>query len=185
MLEIYAAQGKLYPTALRYFNACGAHESGEIGEDHDPETHLIPNLVRAALGQTEGKPFPLFGNDFPTRDGTCVRDYIHVQDLASAHLLALGAQLNHQSKQDKPAFEAYNVATGQGRSNLEVLRAVEEVTGTTINKEIKGRREGDPAELVANSEKIQKELGWKPRFLSITDIVRTAVNWHKKHPNGY
>ncbi|HJW83654.1 MAG TPA: GDP-mannose 4,6-dehydratase, partial [Anaerolineae bacterium] len=149
--------------------------TGQRGEDHRPEWHLIPIILQAALGQRE--KLIVFGNDYPTSDGTCIRDYIHVTDLAQAHILALGA-LEQGSR-------TYNLGNGNGYSIMEVIRTAEEVTGKQIGYEIGARRPGDPAVLVAGSEKIKRELGWKPRFGSLRDIIATAWEWHRTHPNGY
>ncbi|HKZ84778.1 MAG TPA: UDP-glucose 4-epimerase GalE [Anaerolineae bacterium] len=160
---------------LRYFNASGASPTGQRGEDHEPETHLIPIILQVALGQRE--KLIVFGSDYPTPDGTCIRDYVHVNDLAQAHILALQA-LDQGSR-------TYNLGNGNGYSNLEVLQTAEAVTGRKIAWEFGPRRPGDPAVLVASSERIQRELGWKPRFGSLRDIISTAWEWHRAHPNGY
>ena len=160
---------------LRYFNAAGADPEGRLGEDHRPETHLIPLVIDAALGRRPA--LDVFGNDFPTPDGTCVRDYVHVSDLAQAHLAAL-SRLDHGSV-------AYNLGTGHGHSVLEVIRAVERVSGRAVPHRIVGRRAGDPPVLVASSTLIEREAGWKPRFQSLDDIVATALAWRERHPNGY
>lgn len=162
--------------ALRYFNASGATADGSIGEDHAPETHLIPLIIQAATGQRPH--IEIFGTDYPTPDGTCIRDYIHVDDLAEAHLLAL---LHLQPG----VVLKYNLGIGRGYSVREVIRAVEEVTGKKVPVKEGPRRPGDPPTLVASSAKIQRELGWKPRFTDIKAIVQTAWNWHKSHPKGY
>jgi UDP-glucose-4-epimerase GalE len=162
--------------ALRYFNASGAHADGSIGEDHTPETHLIPLVIQAILGQR--RHIEIFGTDYPTPDGTCVRDYIHVDDLASAHLLAL------EKLQPGQALR-YNLGIGRGYSVREVIQAVEAVTGKKVPIKEGPRRAGDPPELVASSDKVRKELGWTPRYTDIKAIVETAWNWHKSHPKGY
>ncbi len=162
--------------ALRYFNASGAHAGGSIGEDHTPETHLIPLIIQAAMGQRPH--IEIFGTDYATPDGTCVRDYIHVDDLASAHLLAL------EKLQPGQAMR-YNLGIGRGYSVREVIAAVEAVTGKKVPIKEGPRRAGDPPVLVASSDKIQKELGWKPRYTDIKALVETAWNWHKAHPKGY
>jgi UDP-glucose-4-epimerase GalE len=162
--------------ALRYFNASGAHPSGEIGEDHAPETHLIPLVIQAAMGKRPH--IEIFGTDYPTLDGTCIRDYIHVDDLASAHLLAL--EKLHPGQQMH-----YNLGIGRGYSVREVIAAVEKVTGKNVPVKEGPRRAGDPPELVASSQKIQKELGWKPHYTDIHAIVETAWKWHQAHPKGY
>lgn len=162
--------------ALRYFNAAGAHPDGSIGEDHDPETHLIPIVLQTALGQRES--ISIYGSDYPTPDGTCVRDYIHVDDLGSAHLKAL--QLL------KPGMNLQlNLGTGKGYSVQEVIEACRRVTGCPIPAVQADRRAGDPAELVADSRSAQQVLDWKPQYTNIEDIVRTAWNWHQSHPRGY
>lgn len=162
--------------ALRYFNASGAHPDGSIGEDHTPETHLIPLVIQAAVGQRPH--IEIFGTDYPTPDRTCVRDYIHVCDLAEAHLLALEKLQPSQQLH-------YNLGIGRGYSVREVIAAVEAVTGKKVPIKEGPRRAGDPPVLVASSDKIQKELGWKPRYTDIKAIVETAWNWHKAHPKGY
>jgi UDP-glucose 4-epimerase len=158
---------------LRYFNAAGA--SVARGEDHHPEYHLIPIVLNVALGNRE--QVVIFGNDYPTRDGTCVRDYIHVIDLAQAHILALGA-LDQGSR-------VYNLGNGEGFTVKEVIEAAREMTGHPIPAEIGPRRPGDPAVLIASSDKIQRELGWKPQFPSLRDIIGSAWKWHQAHPDGY
>jgi UDP-glucose 4-epimerase len=159
--------------ALRYFNAAGA--TAERGEDHSPETHLIPLVLQVALGQRE--QIQVYGNDYPTRDGTCVRDYIHVTDLAQAHILALRA-LDEGSR-------TYNLGNGQGYTVREVIETARQVTGHPIPAVDGPRRPGDPPELVASSDKIRRELGWRPRFPDLYDIVQSAWNWHRTHPTGY
>ena len=156
--------------ALRYFNACGAEPGSGLGEEHEPETHLIPLLFRAV---ETGKPVSIFGTDYPTPDGTCVRDYIHVSDLAQAHIAAV------QSLLEGGESGIYNVGTGSGKSVLEVMKAVEEVTGKSVPHVIAPRREGDPAELVADSSRLQSRFGWRPQYTEIRDIVRTAWEFHQ------
>jgi UDP-glucose 4-epimerase len=158
---------------LRYFNAAGATE--RHGEDHDPELHLIPLVLKVALGQRES--LSLFGDDYPTPDGTCIRDYIHVEDLIDAHVRALEA-LDQGNR-------VYNLGNGRGFSVREVIAAAEKVTGRHIRAQISPRRPGDPAVLVASSEKIRAELGWNPRHPDILAIVRSAWSWHQRHPRGY
>jgi UDP-glucose 4-epimerase len=160
---------------LRYFNAAGASPSGKRGEDHDPETHLIPITLQVALGQRE--KIVIYGDDYPTRDGTCVRDYIHVIDLAQAHILALQA-LDEGSR-------AYNLGNGQGFTVKEVVETCREVTGHPIPAEIGPRRPGDAATTIASSEKIRRELGWEPQYPDLRTIVEHAWNWHRTHPHGY
>lgn len=159
--------------ALRYFNAAGA--STRYGEDHDPETHLIPLVLQVALGQRE--KIYIFGDDYPTRDGSCVRDYVHVIDLAQAHILALHA-LDQESRR-------YNLGNGQGFSVKEVIEVAREVTGHPIPAEVTERRPGDPAVLIAGSETIREELGWTPQYPALRDIIETAWQWHRVHPHGY
>jgi UDP-glucose 4-epimerase len=157
--------------ALRYFNAAGASE--KFGEDHRVETHLIPNVLQVALGQ---KPeVAIFGTDYETPDGTCIRDYIHILDLARAHILALGSKKN----------DFYNLGTGGGSSVREVIDTAGKITGRKINVVEKPRRPGDPPRLIASSEKIQRELGWKPQFQSLDAIIESAWKWHQKFPTGY
>jgi UDP-glucose-4-epimerase GalE len=162
--------------ALRYFNASGAHADGSIGEDHDPETHIIPLVIFAAMGRRPH--IEVFGTDYPTPDGTCIRDYIHVDDLAEAHLLAL-------EKLQPARGMRYNLGIGRGYSVREVIRTVEEVTGKRVPVKEGPRRPGDPPVLVASSEKVQRELGWQPRYTELRAIVETAWNWHSKNPRGY
>ena len=162
--------------ALRYFNAAGAHPSGEIGEDHDPEIHLIPLAIRAANGAA---PLKVFGQDYPTPDGTCLRDYIHVCDLADAHLRALA------SLESGAASAAYNVGTGTAHSVQSVIDTVSRVVGRKVAWEPAPRRAGDPAELRASSELAQRELVWQPRYADLETIVRHAWQWHSTHPRGY
>ena len=165
----------LRSACLRYFNAAGADANGRAGEDHSPESHLIPLVIDAALGRRP--EIAVFGTDYPTPDGTCIRDYIHVEDLADAHIRALGA-LDGRSV-------TYNLGTGHGNSVLEVLRSVERVGGRKVPVRLEGRRAGDPAVLVASSKLIQAETGWSPRYTSLDDIVRTAWAWREAHPYGY
>lgn len=165
----------LRSACLRYFNAAGSDLKGRAGEDHRPETHLIPRAIDALLRRQP--PLKLFGTDYPTRDGTCIRDYIHVADLAQAHIKALEV-LDKQSV-------AYNLGTGHGFSNLEVIKTIEHVSGETLPWEKSSRREGDPATLVADSQKLQNETGWKPQFGDLETIVRSALHWRMKHPHGY
>lgn len=163
--------------ALRYFNAAGAHISGKIGEDHNPETHLIPIILQTALGQRE-KMF-IFGDDYDTPDGTCVRDYIHVTDLADAHIKALEKLFRTNES------GIYNLGNGKGFSVKEVIEKAKKITGKDFKVEIEARRSGDPSTLIASSEKAIKELGWRPKFNTLDKIIETAWNWHKDHKNGY
>jgi UDP-glucose 4-epimerase len=160
--------------ALRYFNACGA-VSRELGEDHDPETHLIPLTLEVALGKRE--KITIYGDDYDTPDGTCIRDYVHVLDLAQAHILALRAIGN--------GSRTYNLGNGRGFSVREVIETAREVTGHPIPEQVGPRREGDPAVLVADSEKIKQELGWQPHFTTLHSIIASAWEWHQAHPNGF
>ena len=162
--------------ALRYFNAAGAHPDGTIGEDHDPESHLIPVVLQVALGQREH--ITIFGNDFDTPDGTCLRDYIHVDDLASAHLRAL--ELIEPGK-----GICANLGTGRGTSVQEIVEACREITGHPIPTIMGDRRAGDPAELVADNRLAKKLLDWAPKYDSVDAIVETAWKWHQSHPNGF
>ncbi|MCB0217617.1 MAG: UDP-glucose 4-epimerase GalE [Chloroflexi bacterium] len=159
---------------LRYFNAFG--DLPEVGEDHDPETHLIPLVLQVALGQREA--ITVFGDDYPTPDGTCVRDYIHVVDLASAHILAMASL-------DRLGSRHYNLGNGQGFSVMEVIEACRRVTGHPIPHRLGARRPGDPATLIAGSEAIRRELGWQPRYPELEQIVTSAWDWHRRHPRGY
>lgn len=161
----------LQPVFLRYFNACGATE--KYGEDHEPETHLIPNVLKVALGQAAA--VPVFGDDYATPDGTCIRDYIHIVDLARAHILAL----------EKDVAGPFNLGTGTGFSVKQVVETCREVTGHPIPVEMSPRRAGDPACLVAGAAKAKDILGWKPQYPDLKTIVQHAWNWHRAHPRGY
>lgn len=171
VLEWYHKSHELSYVALRYFNASGAALDGSIGETHQPETHIIPNAIKAALAST---PFTLFGNDYPTKDGTCIRDYIHVLDLAEAHVLALQKILN-----DNGEYK-FNVGTGSGYSNKEVIDMVQKVSEKTIDVKIEPRRGGDPNELIADVSRIKSELGFTPRYSDLETIVSSAWKWHSK-----
>lgn len=166
----------LSSVALRYFNAAGADPEGGIGEAHEPETHLIPNVLKAALGQGAG--LRVFGADYPTRDGTCTRDYVHVNDLASAHLLAL------QYMQSNPGAHVFNLGNGQGFTVLEVIEAARRVTGSNIEFVQEARRAGDPAVLVASSDRARQVLGWQPTFTDLGEIIETAWRWHQAPAYG-
>lgn len=170
------AHGLRY-VSLRYFNACGASE--KYGEDHRPETHLIPIVLQVALGKRER--VSVFGGDYPTRDGSCIRDYIHVLDLAQAHILALNALADDPALKEK----IYNLGNGEGFSVLELIRVAEQVTGKQIPFNLAARRPGDPAVLIASSENIRRELGWTPRYPQLEAIIKSAWRWHRKHPEGY
>jgi UDP-glucose-4-epimerase GalE len=175
-LADYAAAYGFGFAALRYFNAAGASPAGDIGEDHDPETHLIPLVLQAALGRRPA--IQIFGTDYPTPDGTCIRDYIHVDDLADAHLLALEAL-------GPGKHLRLNLGTGRGYSVREVVRVAEEVTGRKVPVQEATRRPGDPPVLVAAADRSQKELGWRPHYADLRPVVETAWNWHRAHPGGY
>lgn len=163
--------------SLRYFNVAGAHVSGIIGEDHNPETHLIPLILQVPLGKRDF--ISIFGDDYDTRDGTCVRDYIHVSDLADAHILAVNKL--------REGFNSniYNLGSGNGFTVKEMIEAARLVTGHSIPAKVCERRTGDPAKLVASSEKARRELGWQPKFENIEAMIDSAWNWHKSHPNGF
>jgi UDP-glucose-4-epimerase GalE len=161
---------------LRYFNAAGADPDGIIGEDHDPEVHLIPRAIDAILG---AEPLSIFGDDYPTPDGTCLRDYVHVVDLADAHLLALGHLAAGGTSR------AYNLGIGQPFSVRQVLQAVEDVAGQPVPHTMGPRRPGDPAILYASADRIRRELGWRPAFIDLRAIVDTAWQWRRRHPGGY
>lgn len=177
ILEAYEKAYGLRFISLRYFNAAGADPEAGIGEDHHPESHLIPIVLQVALGKRKG--LELYGTDYPTPDGTCIRDYIHVTDLSLAHLLALEALFQGGDS------SFYNLGNGEGYSNREVIKTVEKVTGREIPVTESPRRPGDPAVLVASSAAIRERLGWAPDYPELEQIVETAWEWHRKHPNGY
>lgn len=162
---------------LRYFNACGADPDGRIGEDHHPETHLIPLVLQTAAKQRE--KIVVFGSDYPTPDGTCIRDYVHVCDLADAHCLALKYLISGGES------DIFNLGNGKGFSVSEIIKAAENVTGEKIKCSVEGRRAGDPARLVATGEKAKKVLGWEPKHTDIRDILSTAWLWHSENPDGF
>lgn len=174
--DLSAADRDFSFVALRYFNVAGAAADGTLGEDHEPETHLIPVVLQAALGKRE--KVTVFGDDYPTPDGACVRDYIHVEDLCAAHIVAMQALRPGDAR-------FYNLGIGRGYSVKEVIDAAEQVTGRPIPVEIGPRRPGDPAVLYADASKIKNELGWSARYTEIRPIVATAWNWFQKHPDGY
>ena len=176
MIDDYSTAYGLDYTLLRYFNACGADPSGEFGEYHDPETHIIPLLLEVALGKRE--KFVIFGDDYPTPDGTCVRDYVHIEDLANAHRLAIEAT----TKGTKGVF---NIGIGNGQTVLEVIKACERVTGKSLATEMGTRRAGDPVALVSDPAKLRRVLGWEPQYKTIDSIVETAWAWHQANPDGY
>ena len=163
--------------SLRYFNACGAHKSGEIGEAHNPETHLIPLILQVPNGKREA--ISIFGTDYPTKDGTCVRDYIHVTDLAQAHILAVKYLMEGNES------DIFNLGNGIGFTVKEVIETAKEVTQKPIKAVEEGRRAGDPAVLIASSEKAKKVLGWKPEHADLHEIIESAWRWHSTHPEGY
>lgn len=177
ILEDFREAYGLASVSLRYFNAAGADPDGELGEDHDPETHLIPLVLQTALGQRPS--IDIFGDDYPTKDGTCIRDYIHVEDLAQAHLIGLERLLNGE------AGGQYNLGNGEGHSVREVIEMARRVTGRPILARVGQRRRGDPAVLVSSSEKAIRQLGWRPRFPGLEAVIETAWNWHKANPEGY
>jgi UDP-glucose 4-epimerase len=177
MLQWYDIAYGIRSISLRYFNAAGADPEGRIGEDHNPEEHLIPVALLAALGRRE--KLSIFGTDWPTPDGTCIRDYVHVCDLAEAHHLALNA-LRHGAR-----TTAYNLGNGHGFSVKEVVAVVQKVTGHTVPIQAVARRPGDPARLVASSARIRKELGWRPSYPDLEVIVSHAWKWYQTHPGGY
>jgi UDP-glucose 4-epimerase len=161
---------------LRYFNACGAHPDGHLGEDHQPETHLIPLTLQVALGQREH--LTIYGHDYNTPDGTCIRDYIHVQDLADAHILAFNAISDGKSRM-------YNLGSGSGYSVKEIVEVARLITGHPIPIVCGVRRAGDLPKLIADSSKIKQELGWTPKYDNIQQIIETAWKWHSLHPHGF
>jgi UDP-glucose 4-epimerase len=176
MLEGFAGAYNMGFVALRYFNVAGAHPSGEVGEAHHPETHIIPIVLQVAAGKRAG--VKIFGDDYETPDGTCVRDYIHVMDLADAHVRALGAIEPGRAK-------AFNLGNGEGFSVSQVIETCRKVTGHPIPAELAPRRPGDPAKLVASSTKARDELSWRPKYPDLTTIVQHAWQWHRSHPDGY
>ena len=176
MRRVGAAHGVKF-VSLRYFNACGAIEDASIGEDHHPESHLIPLVLQVPLGKREH--ITIFGDDYPTPDGTCIRDYIHVVDLAAAHVCALNYLRNGGES------DFFNLGSGRGFSVKEIISTAEKVTAQKINVKLGSRRAGDPARLIASSDKAKKFLNWTPRFDDIEKIISTAWNWHRTHPNGF
>lgn len=176
MLQWLSSATPLRAISLRYFNACGAALDGSHGEDHPDEPHIIPLALRAAL---RGTPFYIFGNDYRTPDGTCIRDYIHIVDLCDAHLRALDALTRGHNT------DAYNVGTGYGYSNREIAETAQRITGINFEIRYGPRRPGDPDELVADSTRLQKEFGWTPRYSDLDTIIGSAWQWHRTHPNGY
>jgi UDP-glucose 4-epimerase len=182
MLRDFAHAYGMRFAALRYFNAAGADPDGEIGEGHYPETHLIPLALDAASGR--GAPLKVFGEDYPTPDGTCIRDYVHTDDLAQAHQLAIEAT-HAPTATTAGTADVFNIGTGNGQSVFEIIKACEQVTGQKIAIKIADRRPGDPPALVAEPAKLKSKLGWKPQYTDIVKTVETAWKWHKANPNGY
>lgn len=176
MLSWYDKIYNLRSISLRYFNAAGASLDGQFGEDHKEETHILPLAIKAALTK---RPFTLYSTDYQTKDGSCIRDYVHVVDLCRAHLLALDALLKDHKT------DAFNIGPGIGFSNKEVIETIKKVTGIDFKVEIGERRAGDADELIADVSKIKKELGWQPKYSDLATIVKTAWAWHKTHPQGY
>jgi len=175
ILHWYGRAYGLKFTSLRYFNAAGASE--HFGEDHNPETHLIPNILKVALGQSS--EVPVFGSDYPTKDGSCIRDYVHVLDIAKAHILSLEYIEKHTGNR------AYNLGNNKGYSVLEVIETARQVTSSQIPIVIHPQRQGDPAVLVADSGLAKSELGWQPEFSTLKNIIKSAWEWQRKHPHGY
>lgn len=177
VLKSYDEAFAIKSTALRYFNAAGASSMGKIGEYHHPETHIIPLIIQTALGQQE--EFKIFGTDYKTADGTCIRDYIHVEDIARAHLQAL------RYLRQKNQSDIFNIGIGKGFSNLELVNAVKKVSGVDFKVSYGSRREGDPDELVADSSYARRLLNWQPKYATIESIIETAWKWHKENPKGF
>ncbi len=178
ILQYYDKAYGFNSIALRYFNACGAALDGFLGEAHPHETHIIPLAIQAALGQR--KEFRIYGNDYPTPDGSCIRDYIHVIDLAQAHIVALKSLFTK-----KAGFRAYNVGTGKGYSNIDIVKMIKKVSGVDFPSPFGPKREGDPARLIAKVDKIKKELGWQAKYSDLKTIIKSAWKWHQSHPQGY
>ncbi len=176
MLKWFGVAYGLRSVCLRYFNVAGAHPSGNIGEDHTPETHLIPIVLQVAGGGREY--LSVFGDDYPTKDGSCIRDYIHVCDLADAHILAMEYMMKNNCS------DSFNLGSGGGYSNFEILETAKRVTGKDIPSKVEARRAGDPPVLIASSEKAERVLGWQRKY-GIEDIIATAWKWHSGHPSGY
>lgn len=177
LLRVFDKSEQMRSISLRYFNASGASFDGNYGEAHRVETHIMPLAIRTAMGKQ--KEFSLFGTDYPTRDGSCERDFIHVEDLCEAHVLSLDALMNGHKT------DVYNVATGIGSTNKELIAQVKKTTGVDFTVSEKGRRPGDPRILVADPTKIKKEFGWQPKHSDLKTIVQSAWKWHQSHPEGY
>lgn len=177
MLPWYEQVHGMRCVPIRYFNAAGAALDGSMGQDHEPATHLLTVAIKAALGQIN--PFPLFGDDYPTPDGTCIRDYIHVLDLANAHVAALNYL------EAGGTYRVFNAGIGRGYSNWDVINALKRISAVDFPVEVRGRRAGDPVELVADSSRLRNELGWEPHHSDLDTIVRSAWEWHRTHPHGY
>ena len=177
MISWYGSAHGLKSVALRYFNVAGAYEDGTIGEDHNPETHLIPLVLKAAIGEREN--IQVYGDDYPTKDGTCIRDYIHVLDLCDAHILALEYLWAGNDS------ENFNLGSGEGFTVLEIIEAAKKATSRDIPTVIGGRRSGDPAVLISSSKKAREKLGWNPKFDNIEKMLKDAWNWHRNNPKGY
>jgi UDP-glucose 4-epimerase len=176
LLRDYSVAYDMGFTAMRYFNASGADSDGEYGEDREKESHLIPLVLYAAVGRRDC--VKIFGNDWNTRDGTCVRDYVHVEDIAAAHVLAMESQVPGEGR-------FYNIGSNVGITVKEIIDACERVSGIRISREIEARRPGDPAVLIASADKLTSDLGWEPRYVEVDDIIETAFRWHSKYPDGY
>lgn len=177
ILSWYDKIHEINSISLRYFNAAGATEDGKMGEDHKEETHIIPLAIQAAMGKS--KSFRLYGSNYSTVDGTCIRDYIHVVDLADAHILALKKLMNLEKSL------IYNLGSEKPYSNKEVISMIKKISGNDFPVDIVSRRKGDPAAVYADSARARQDLNWKPKYSSLETIVKTAWNWHKNHPNGY
>jgi len=175
MQDLCRSNPELAVTALRYFNVAGAAEDGTLGEEHEPETHLIPAILLAVLGRRD--KITLFGDDYPTPDGTCIRDYVHVEDVADAHVVAL--------EKLRPGFVAYNLGIGRGDSVKEIVAAAAAVVGRPLPVEVGPRRPGDPPRLFADPTKIERELGWRARRTNLEQTIASAWRWFERHPHGY
>jgi UDP-glucose 4-epimerase len=177
MLPWYETVYGLRSVALRYFNAAGAALDGSIGQDHEPASHIITIAIQTALGRRPA--FPLLGNDYPTADGTCIRDYIHILDLAAAHVAAV------EHLDAGGASDIFNIGTGTGYTNWQVLHAIQRISGVDFPIEVKPRRLGDPMALIADATKLRRQLGWSPQYSDLDTVVGSAWEWHRSHPDGY